>query len=369
MWSSICGPGSLPCNIDTREDTYIFCKTSTGRISMPKKILACSLAVLWLTTLVTVPAVAEDELVLEKEPEEKKKEEGWDFLLKPGASVSLSDNRSVIGQPEGLTMTLGASLEGRAALRSGPHEWRSTLGITELFSHTPQLDEFVKTTDIFKFESIYLFHLIDWLGPFAKLNIDTFLFEGFDVRSEAVTWLTPDGPFSGYHLRLTDGFEPLTLKETAGFFAKPLEDKKLNVEGRLGFGGVHVFADGWSLKDDGATPGIEVIEIKSYNQAGGVIEATTWGSLYATKISYKLGAEVMVPFIYDLDEGDDRGIVDLINVEFMATLTFKVFDWLSVDYTLRILRQPQLLDDWQIQNNLLLTASYAFFQPEEEEKE
>jgi hypothetical protein len=35
----------------------------------------------------------------------------------------------------------------------------------------------------------------------------------------------------------------------------------------------------------------------------------------------------------------------------------------------RAIRQPQLLDEFQIQNNLLLTASYTFFKPEEPKKE
>jgi hypothetical protein len=71
----------------------------------------------------------------------------------------------------------------------------------------------------------------------------------------------------------------------------------------------------------------------------------------------------MMPFVNDLAEGDDRGLVDLTNMEFGAKLSFKVLEWLSIDYVFRALKQPQLLDEFQIQNNLLLTASYAFFKP------
>lgn len=319
--------------------------------------------------LLSGPATAQDALVPDKEPEEKKVKQGWDFLLTPGASVSLSDNRSVIGQPEGLTMTVGATLNAGAFFRAGAHEWRSTLALTELFTHTPELEEFVKTTDLLKIESVYLYHLIDWLGPFAKLNVDTVLLEGFDVRAGTVTWNLPDGTQrAGRHLRLTDGFEPLTLKETAGFFAKPVEGDELTLESRLGFGGVHVFADGLTVNDDDATPDIEVVTLDGYSQAGGVVDVAVWGNLYDNKMVYKVAAEVMMPFINDLEEGDDRNVLDLTNVELTASLTFKVLEWLSIDYVFRALRQPQLLDEWQIQNNLLLTASYSFFQPEAEEK-
>lgn len=321
-----------------------------------------------LVYFTTGAVAAQDPLVPEKQIEEKKKKEGWDFLLTPGASVSLSDNRSVIGQPEGLTMTVGATLNAGAFFRTGPHEWRSTLGLTELFTHTPELEEFVKTTDLLKVESVYLYHLIDWLGPFAKLNIDTVLLEGFDVRSGTVVWNMPDGTQrAGQHLRLTDGFEPLTLKETAGFFAKPVEGDELTLESRLGFGGVHVFADGLTINDDDATPEIEVVTLDGYSQAGGVLDVAVWGNLYDKKMVYKVAAEVMMPFINDLEEGDDRDVLDLTNVELTASLTFKVLEWLSIDYVFRALRQPQLLDEWQIQNNLLLTASYSFFKPEKPE--
>jgi hypothetical protein len=36
-----------------------------------------------------------------------------------------------------------------------------------------------------------------------------------------------------------------------------------------------------------------------------------------------------------------------------------LFEWASLDYELKIMRLPQLVDAWQIQNNLLLTFSYT----------
>jgi hypothetical protein len=317
---------------------------------------------------------AQDKIVPEKRLEEKKKKDGWDFLLTPGASVSLAHNRSVIGQPEGLTMVLGVNIVSGARFRKDVHEWRASLNITELFNRSPSLDEFVKSTDAIKLETIYLFHLLDWLGPFAKLNLDTSMLEGYDVRPEVSRWqiTRADGTLEthdGFRLRLTDGFEPLTLKETAGFFATILDIPEMKIEGRLGFGGQHVFADGAkSVKDDDATPEIDVATLKSYNQAGGVFELNMGGELYEKKLVYKVNAEVMMPFINELEDGDDRGVVDLTNIEFSAGLSFKVFEWLSIDYVFRAIRQPQLLDKFQIQNNLLLTASYSFFKPKEEKK-
>jgi len=131
--------------------------------------------------------LAQAEVIPDKVLEEVHKIEGWDFLLTPSASLALSDNRSVVGQAEGLTMTVGAKLASGVFFRKKAHEWRATLDVTELFSHTPSLEEFVKSTDIVKLESVYLFHLLKWLGPFAKVNLDSTLLEGFDIRPERVS--------------------------------------------------------------------------------------------------------------------------------------------------------------------------------------
>jgi hypothetical protein len=48
-------------------------------------------------------------------------------------------------------------------------------------------------------------------------------------------------------------------------------------------------------------------------------------------------------------------------------LSFKLVEWASLDYILKTLRQPQLVQDWQVQNMLLLTFGYSYsrrqFQP------
>jgi len=336
--------------------------------------IALFLLVLGFSIAISNPSQAQGDLVPEKRLKEVKKSEGWDFILTTGFNTSLSDNRSMIGQPDGLTMTIGATIIAGADYRFIVHELRNMFNLTETFTHTPTLEEFVKSTDILKYESIYLYHLLDWLGPFFKLNLDTVLLEGFDTRPEPVAWRITRNDGSqenraGFHLRLSDGLQPLTLKETAGFFAKPYESKKLNFETRLGFGGMQVFADGQlAIQDDDTTPLVDVIELKSFSQAGGVLDLAAWGQLYEKRVIYKVSAGFMMPFISDLEEGDDRSITELTNIEINASISFKLLEWLALDYVFRAIRQPQLLDEFQIQNNLLLTASYSFFKPKKEEK-
>jgi hypothetical protein len=57
--------------------------------------------------------------------------------------------------------------------------------------------------------------------------------------------------------------------------------------------------------------------------------------------------------------GEERNALDLTNVEFRANLSVKLVEWASLDYQFKTLREPQLIDDFQIQNNLLFTFGLA----------
>jgi hypothetical protein len=317
---------------------------------------------------------AQDELVPDEAPEEVVKEQGWDYVVSPGLSFSFGNSQKVIGQADGSTVALSVTIGSGANYRTGPHELRNTLNITEAFSRTPVLEEFVKSTDTLKYEGVYLFHLLDWLGPYARLSLETAIFESFDVQPSTVQWIVTDADGNvetpiGRRLRLTDGFNPFTLRESAGFFATAYDTGPLKIEARLGFGGLHVFADDqFAVTDDGDTDQIEVSELKSFNQAGGEFGLTLGGALYEKKVTYSFGADVMMPFVNELEEGDDRSVTELTNIELNGKISFKLLSWLSVDYVLKAIRQPQLLDEFQVQNNLLVTASYTFA-PEKEEAE
>jgi len=324
-----------------------------------------------LSFALCAPALADDLVPDNKKPDEIKKDEGWTFLLTPGLSLAFADNRSVVGQTDGSTFTLGINLLAGFDFRSGDHQVRSRLTINEAFNRNPVLEEFVKSTDIFKFEALYLYSILPWLGPYARFSLDTSMLEGFDHRAEVTHWQIAylDGTTLdrwGYNLRLTDGFQPLTIKESAGFFAKPYDAPEAALEFRLGFGGLHGIADGQkAVKDDGGTPAVEVLELESFDQGGVELGMTLWGEVFDKKVVYRVGAEFMLPVIYSLPDGDDRNTLDLTNIDINATLSFKLLSWMTLDYVFRAMRQPQMVDAFQIQNSLLLTASYAFFQPEE----
>ena len=296
------------------------------------------------------------------------RKEGWDFTATVGSSVSFNDNRKVVGQPDGSSWLIGLNFASGADMLFGKHEWRNSLALKESFARTPLIDELVKSSDELKMESLYIYRFLPpWLGAFGRLALETAMLEGEDVRAGETFYKVSrlDGTVDehkGERLLLTDAFQPLKLKESLGLVYTPIAKEAVSFESRLGFGARHVFADDqFAISDDDATADvIEVSELKTYNQAGAEAVVTAWGKLASKRVTYKVGAEVMIPFLHgDLAAGDDRGTMDLTNVELLARLSFKLVEWASLDYEFKALREPQLVDEWQIQNNLLLTFSFS----------
>jgi len=144
-----------------------------------------------------------------------------------------------------------------------------------------------------------------------------------------------------------------------GAFANPYTTDPFTIETRVGFGGLHTLAEGQLVvSDDAATSDIEVKELYSFDQAAVELGVALFGQFVENKITYRVGADVAFPVVAR-PEDPELTLAELINVELNATLSFKLLSWLSLDYTFKALRRPQMVDAFQIQNNLLLTISYT----------
>lgn len=300
--------------------------------------------------------------------------QGWDFTLTIGASGSLNQNTKVVGQTDGTTYTLGGKLDFGADYNKELHEVRNRIAIQNTWTRTAQLEEFIRSSDSLEIESVYYYHLesVPWLGPFARLQLRTSVFSGQDVQPGPVTYSRTDLDgnaelITAERLDLTDPFAPLTLKQSVGGFARPIDKKWLGIESRLGVGAQQTFASGnFAIQDNEDTPEIEVVALDDSVQAGLEFVTTAGGSILGKRITYATGVEVLVPFVNDLPKDDDRSAFDLTNVELYAKASFKIVEWASLDYEFRALRQPVLLEDFQIQNNVLLTFGYTLLGDEDE---
>jgi hypothetical protein len=295
---------------------------------------------------------------------EPPKQDGLEYSLKNAVTISIVDSRDVIGvQPNGATYAFGLKFDGNATYRKGFHEWRTIGSVNEIVARTPAFPQIIKSADAATLDSTYLYFVKPWFGPFARFSAATPLFGGYDVRAAPTTYevTKADGTIdnaTGYkntkRINLTDPFRPLTMKETIGPFARPITSEKINIEARVGLGGLQTLADGQLLiKDNPDTADkVEVITLSDVLQVGAEGSLETWGALYAKKITYKAGIGVLVPA---WSNEKDVSPVKFTSLDIGAAVSFKIVEWASLDYELKVIRQPQLADVWQIRNGFLLT--------------
>ncbi|MCB9519387.1 MAG: hypothetical protein H6700_05930 [Myxococcales bacterium] len=319
--------------------------------------------------LAAVAGAASPALALETEyvPEEVTTEtpdhlDGWSHQLDLGAALQVGGSHSVAGQTDGTTVTLSANIAYAGSMWRGSHELRLTGLLSEAVSRTPVVDDMVKSADVLSLESVYFFHVpgAPWIGPYVRASGRTSIFDGVDVRSGDVVYvrdgetLTPRD-----RLLLTRSFAPTYLKQSAGVFARPQEATAITVDIRLGAGARETLADGsYVVDDDGATAEIEVKALQTYMQAGaeGALEA--YGTADEGAVSYGARAEVMIPFYSSVET--DLDAIAATNIEIGANFGARLNDWASVQYQLGLLRVPQILEEWQVTNSLLLSFGYSY---------
>lgn len=330
-----------------------------------------------LSALSATPALAQQErgIYVDKTNVTDKRPQGLDTTLSVGATVNFVDNRDVIGQQQGSTWTLGANVKGALNYLRGNHDFRSSLVINETFARTPVIPEFVNTADELRLTATYYYTIpkLDWLGPFARAELLSSIFPGYAVFPEQKTFdaKLQDGSIeskSGDRFRLRESFRPLQLRQSVGGFVRPFSKKYFEVEARLGVGLREVFADNqFVIKDNADTPEVELEELRNYVQAGGELAVSAKGELVEKRVTYEATFEALTPF-YNSVSTDSRSAWELTNYDATAKLSFKLVSWASLDYQIRVIKQPLLLDKVQVQNNLLLTFAYTLVEKKPEAK-
>jgi hypothetical protein len=184
-------------------------------------------------------------------------------------AFNFTDTQKVVGQPDGTTVNFGFKLDAHVDVIQDQHEWRNWLLVNAGLTKTPTIPDFVKNTDSLQLESIYLYHVKPWVGPFARFKLDTSMFAGTDVRPAPVNYKitrqdgtlvqtcdpNSDATCTTTKLPLTDPFQPLTLKESLGAFAQPYKSAPVTVEVRAGLGAQEIFADKqFAVADQPDTP-------------------------------------------------------------------------------------------------------------------
>ena len=292
--------------------------------------------------------------------------QGWQPHAVVGSNLSLGSSTNAIGQADGDSQTFGLSFKGDLNDLADRSEWRNSLSYLGATSKTPNLPQYVKSSDELRFETAYLYSLTTApaFGPYANASAQTAVFAGQDARPTPTTYnvLRANGAAPqtvvGSTLKLTDGFRPLTTKESTGGFWKAVQGSDLNVEARLGFGAQQIAAAG-QLAVTGSNPdgSVSVKELSDVQQGGAETSVAAKGRLNEQS-SYEASADVLVPFIANKSAGDDRDALRLTNFEGRLKLSSKITSWASLTYDYKLILQPQLLDRAQQTYMLVLNLNY-----------
>lgn len=291
--------------------------------------------------------------------EGQNKVEGWTPKLRFSAGFIWGSNQSVIGQPNGDSVTLNGTVEGAYNYHLGLTDWTNTLTFNGATSKTPGLNGFVKTADDLSFRSLYLRSLpsYTWLGPYVQFLAKTSVFKGEAVSAGVTNYTGPGASTSSTdRLRLTDGFSPLDLRLSAGVFADLWENTTNKLTGRLGLGYVNVLAD-----DQFALDGTTIVPLGDYDYLG--LEAgLELNGTFDEKTTYRASAIAVYPFsVDDAVNPKDLSGFELTEVQVDFVVGSKLYEWLALEWKTRIVNQPILINDWQIHHGLSLNFTHTLF--------
>jgi hypothetical protein len=322
-----------------------------------------------LAATTTARAQSNTELVDKASGEQSEAEvTGWNGELSVSGNANLTSNSQVVGETDGFAALLGLNLTGNLNYVSGPHQLENTLHLSESFARTPSIDRFVKNNDSLGLESLYQYFFVPWAGTFGQATFETSLFTTNNVtgspRDYEVTRNdgTPDTFNQTQSFELTGPLTPTSLSETIGLFVKPVRETPFTLSIRGGIGARETFASNALVVSESPESGpIQVESLRNIYQGGAEAFVGIKGKLPDRNISYDLGANGFLPVINN--SVDDRTPTELFRYGLNGNLTFHAVEWMSVSYNARILRDPQLIDRTQVQNNVLLNFSYSLIEP------
>ncbi len=287
------------------------------------------------------------------------KPNGFTPLVTVSTNFILNKNESFIGKENGSYITTGLDFNGKFDIFHNNHDIRLSVAVSEQFSRTPVLERFTKSADSIKSDLSYLYYINNVFGPYSKAAIETTLLSSYYDTVDEATYEKPDSSIKTTNsMKLIPAFKPITIRESIGAFYNPINKKEINFEVRGGFGALHTMADNaYFIDDNKETSVIELKEYDSFNQGGASFLANFKGIISLnTAISYEAGIEILMPFLYE--DTQKRSSTELTNYDMYINLSTQLTSWLSLNYQLKVLKQPQLLDEFQIQHNFTISLNY-----------
>ncbi|MBM4252400.1 MAG: hypothetical protein FJ146_10555 [Deltaproteobacteria bacterium] len=293
--------------------------------------------------------------------------DGWTDLESVTGGSNVIDQQNVNGQQNGTSTIYNLDLSGDLNFRRGQQSSSNSLTVNEAFSRTPALPRLIKSTDQVRFVSMYRYQFAadSLAGLFGRFKATTAAFESYDERAAATTYVRSkrDGSSSTeadkFRAKLAAGFAPQEYKEAFGLFLSPFDQETLRAEVRGGPAALQTFAkDAYFVNTSKSKDGVIVLEeVNDVHAFGAEMALEVKGVLLDKKLDYLVSAEALYPLVHSLRAEGAPEASKLVNYETLASLRYKLNDWLGFTVQAKSKRNPMIRPEAEVVKSALLTAT------------
>jgi hypothetical protein len=272
-----------------------------------------------------------------------------------GGDAEANRRSDVVGFRSGYGFTVGGFVDFLLQYKPPKHFVYTRLKLEEKQVKLPG-EPFQKDLDELKFDAVYVYRVVPWFGPYARVGAQTALFPGtvnFSTATEVVEVDRDDRPLRGLgthkgKFELSRSFAPSELKGGAGLGFIVVASNWFDANFRVGFGGRLLFTRGLlSARPSEVKGTFNVFRRGDATQYG--IEATAVASL---RISRWVLATTELELLEPVHDWKNP-IVD-----WESNVGLRLASFVSFNYVFKLLLDRDRSDHLQTEHRLILRFSW-----------
>ncbi|MCA9542790.1 MAG: DUF3078 domain-containing protein, partial [Myxococcales bacterium] len=286
----------------------------------------------------------------------------WQIRAVVGGDFSWNRSNR-FGTQDGVQLQLDAFLDGTAIYNDKTHLWSSRLdleiGLLSPVAAEEQDRQFRTQTDRLFANSIYVYQLVPWFGPYGRVGLESQVLQREQWFDDAPRFVVDEGEGvrpgqeAVNRVKLGDPFAPLTLIQGAGGNFRILRTRPVELDIRAGVGGRQTLPNGLKVLTvrAGTEADPDVLTPVQGNESFG-FEGTVVGLLRVWRIIGTTEFDGLVPVT------DDQAIYTWRN-----QVSLRLASFISLNYRFNVVRNPNigLGDEAQTEHDVQIRFSYNVF--------
>ncbi len=284
----------------------------------------------------------------------------WTHRATVSGAANLSSTDNFVGRPNQSTLGATLFLDAYSTYENGPHNFS---GIFELEEGFLQVDPdqgrklpTQQTQDRLRIDGLYTRYVNERWGPYVRVGLLTNVFPAETLATDPidVAFNRLDGSRqvvsvgANEQYRTADGFGSLRLREGVGINLRLFRNERASVNWRAGLGlRQNQFDNTFVEADLPGTPELDFFELDDFTQEG--VETTLLGNVRLTRRLF---------YITDLEVFADVDDTSNPTIDWRNTVSWRLSRFLSLDYTFDLLDFPQISNETQTRQNVLLRVSF-----------